>query len=288
MADPGAQSGSSFLAPVVTIHPVHGPRSLLQITGRILLTFLETVGANTVLAWRSARVWWTDAPRWPVVIQQLSQVGLASLPIVMVTGLSIGLVMAVQSWATLVRFNAEVMSGPMVMYSLATQLAPILTALLVCGRAGSNIAAELGTMTVTEQVDALRVMGTDPVSYLVAPRVLALTVLMPILGAVATTIGVFAGGVLLTQILDVDAGAYWYQTEKYVAKWDVLMGLAKCPVLGLAVGVIACREGLRTRGGASGVGDSCTRAVVQGCMVVLVLNFLLTVVINQTYQLIYK
>lgn len=228
-----------------------------------------------------------DRQRWEVIITQLYSIGYLSLPIVLVTGVSMGLVMAVQAHATLVKFNAEVMAGPMVMYSLTTQVGPSMTALLVAGRVGSNIAAELGTMKVTEQIDALRVMGTDPVSYLVMPRVLALTLLMPVLGALAGFVGTYAGGFLLVTLWGVDGGAYWFQTERFVASWDVLTGIAKCPMLGFAVGLIACRQGLLTRGGASGVGESCTKAVVQGSMMVLVMNFVLTLLSNKLYWLLY-
>jgi phospholipid/cholesterol/gamma-HCH transport system permease protein len=253
----------------------------LALVGSLTLDFFTWAGQVSRLGGASMVALVRDRPRWRIIISQMYSIGVYSLPIVLVTGLSIGLVLGVQSFWTLHKFNAEVMAGPMTMFSLVTQLCPILTALLVTGRAGSNIAAELGTMKVTEQVDALRVMGTDPVAYLVAPRVLALTLLMPMLGAVSAIVGVYAAGWLLIYGLGVDGGAYWFQTQKFVASWDVLMGLAKCPVLGFAVGAIACHHGLRTKGGASGVGETCTRAVVQGSMVVLVLNFVLTVMSNR-------
>jgi phospholipid/cholesterol/gamma-HCH transport system permease protein len=270
------------------LRPTHTVKGVLAYVGRGAIDLLSGIGAAAQLASEVLRALLRDRQRWEVMVQQLYSIGYLSLPIVLVTGISMGLVMAVQAHATLVKFHAEVMSGPMVMYSLVTQIGPSMTALLVAGRAGSNIAAEIGTMKVTERIDALRVMGTNPVAYLVMPRVVALTVLMPLLGALAGFVGTFAGGFLLVTVWNVDAGAYWHQTERFVASWDVLMGIAKCPVLGFCMGIIACRQGLLTKGGASGVGESCTKAVVQACMCVLVLNFILTLLSNKLYFLLFR
>ncbi len=268
-----------------SIRPGHQAKGLIAILGREAVLFLAALGDCARLLGAVIRSLIYNRARPEVYTTQLYHIGYLSLPIVLVTGVSMGLVMAVQAYATLIRFNAEVMSGPMVMFSLVSQIGPSMTALLVAGRAGSNIAAELGTMKVTEQIDALRVMGTDPVSYLVAPRVMALFVLMPVLGALAGCVGTFAGGIFLTKLWEVDSGAYWFQTQRYVATWDIMTGIAKCPILGLFMGIIACRQGLMTKGGATGVGESCTRAVVQGCMMVLVMNFILTLLSNKIYHL---
>ncbi len=272
---------------VPAIRPLHTAKSLLILIGRNTRDLLIGVGDCALLARQVFISLISDRQRWEILVTQLYSIGYLSLPIVLVTGVSMGLVMAVQAHATLVKFNAEVMSGPMVMYSLTTQVGPSMTALLVAGRAGSNIAAELGTMKVTEQIDALRVMGTNPISYLVMPRVLALTLLMPVLGILAGCVGTLAGGFLLVTLWGVDGGAYWFQTERFVASWDVLTGIIKCPILGFLMGLIACRQGLLTRGGASGVGESCTKAVVQGSMMVLVMNFVLTLLCNKLYSLLY-
>lgn len=269
------------------IRPFHATKALLITLGRATRELLIGIGDCALLGRQVVLSLLYDRQRWEILITQLYSIGYLSLPIVLVTGVSMGLVMAVQAHATLVKFNAAVMAGPMVMYSLTTQVGPSMTALLVAGRAGSNIAAELGTMKVTEQIDALRVMGTNPISYLVMPRVLALTLLMPVLGALAGFVGTLAGGFLLVNLWGVDGGAYWFQTERFVAKWDVLTGIVKCPILGFFMGLIACRQGLLTRGGASGVGESCTKAVVQGSMVVLVMNFVLTLLSNKLYSLLY-
>ena len=268
-----------------SMRPIHHSRAGVLVFGRAVVRLFGWIGANVDLLRAVLLVLWRDRPRRLVFAEQLYRVGFESLPIVLVTGVSMGLVMAVQAYATLAKFDAEIMSGPMVMYALVAQIGPSMTALLVAGRAGSHIAAELGTMKVTEQVDALRTMGTDPVSYLVAPRVVALTLLLPVLGAFAGVLGTLAGAFLLTTLWGVDPGAYWHQTRVFVATWDICTGLGKCPFLGLCIGIISCREGLRAHGGATGVGEACTRAVVYSSMAVLVMNFVLTLISNKLWHL---
>lgn len=271
--------------PFTYLRPRRQATGMLVLTGRVVLDFLGWCGALSQLLVDVVRALIHDRPRWSVFATQLYHLGYLSLPIVLVTGASMGLIMAVQAYATLIRFNGEVMAGPMVMYSMVTQLGPSMTAILIAGRVGSNIAAELGTMKVTEQVDALRTMGTDPVAYLVVPRIVALVTLMPVMGALAAFAGTMGGGLLLTKAWGVDSGAYWYQTDLYLRHWDVLTGIAKTPFLALLIGLIACRQGLATKGGATGVGESCTKAVVQGCITVMVANFILTLIVNKFWHM---
>jgi phospholipid/cholesterol/gamma-HCH transport system permease protein len=270
--------------PFTYIHP-RTAASLTARIGRGTLAFLGAFGATAVLARDVGRVWLGDRPRRPVIVTQLYHIGYLSLPVVIIFGLSLGLVVAVQAFATLVKFGAEAMSGPMVNYSLISQLAPTFTALIFAGRVGSNMAAEIGTMRVTEQVDALRVMGTDPVSYLVAPRVLASFLLLPLLTAVATVTGMLSASVLCIDIWGVDAGGYWFQAMKYCTWFDVVHGLAKASVFGGIIALICCRQGLRTAGGATGVGQSVTHGVVQASVTVMIANFVLTLIANQIYAL---
>jgi phospholipid/cholesterol/gamma-HCH transport system permease protein len=276
-----------ILNPFTYVRTRRRAESVFSMFGRMSLDFITATGEVGLTFRDVVRALFRESPRRDIIFTQLYHIGYLSLPVVLLTGASMGMVMAVQSFATLHRFNAEAMCGPMINYSVVSQIGPSMTALLVAGRAGSNIAAELGTMKVTEQIDALRVMGTNPIAYLVAPRVLACTALMPVLGALAGLVGVYAGAFLCVSVWHVDQGAYWYQAMKYVQKWDVLMGLAKCPFFGLAIGLIACRQGMMTGGGATGVGQSCTRAVVQASLVVLVLNFLLTLISNELYTVLY-
>lgn len=261
--------------------------NVIGLVGRRLIEFLTATGEASRMGWESLLDLRRDPPQRTILATQLYHLGYLSLPVVVLTGMSMGMVLAVQSYMTLHRFNGEVMAGPMVTYGMVSQVGPSMTALLVAGRAGSNIAAEIGTMKVTEQLDALRVMGSSPIAYLVTPRLIACTFLMPVLGALAGLIGILAAAFLCITIWHVDAGAYWHQTAIYVQRWDILMGLAKCPFFGLIIGLVACRQGMKTGGGATGVGESCTRAVVQASLLVLVINFFLTLISNELYELFY-
>jgi phospholipid/cholesterol/gamma-HCH transport system permease protein len=161
----------------------------------------------------------------------------------------------------------------------------VLTGLMVAGRVGSNMAAELGTMRVTEQLDALRVMGTDPISYLVVPRFLACVLLLPILSVIATVAGILASALLVLGLYQVDAGAYWFRSSQFLLPWDIFVGLMKPLVFGAIISLVGCRQGLMTSGGATGVGVACTRGVVQASLLILVANFLMTVVATRLWYL---
>ncbi len=226
-----------------------------------------------------------NPPRRVVMVRQLYHVGYLSLPIVILTGICIGLVMAVQTHSTLSQFNGENMVGAMVNFSMATQLMPVLAGLTIAGRVGSSIAAEIGTMKVTEQIDALRVMGTDPVQYLFVPRFVACVLLMPFLTALGTFAGIFCAAYLITTIWGVDKAAYWSHAADFVDSWDILTGLFKTIIYGAIIALISCRKGMQTSGGATGVGDACTSAVVASSMAIIVATFLLTLILQKIYLL---
>jgi len=272
-----------IINPFTLIRTRRNAESMLARLGRRCLSFLIATGEAGRLCSSSVHSLIYDPPRRSIMVQQLYHIGYLSLPVVLLTGTSMGMVLAVQSYMTLHRFNGDAMAGPMVTYGMVSQVGPSMTALLVAGRAGSNIAAEIGTMKVTEQLDALRVMGTSPISYLVLPRLFACTLLLPVLGALSGLIGILAAAFLCVTVWHVDAGSYWYQTSIYVQRWDILMGLAKCPFFGLIIGLVACRQGMRTKGGATGVGESCTTAVVEASLLILVSNFFLTMISNDIY-----
>jgi phospholipid/cholesterol/gamma-HCH transport system permease protein len=274
-----------LLNPFTYIRPARTAKGATALIGRLTVEGLTATGQLGALGWAALRALFKDRQRREVIVTQLYHIGFLSLPVVVISGASIGLVMGVQSYATLVKFNAEVMSGPMVNYSLTSQLAPVFTALMVAGRVGSNMAAEIGTMKVTEQLDALRVMGTDPVAYLVAPRFLACVCLMPVLSAIAGAVGVYAAAFLVVDVWQTDGGAYWFNTAKYMKTWDVTTGLAKTFVFGAIIAIVASRRGLMTHGGATGVGEACTRGVVQASVLVMIANFVMTLLTNKLWHL---
>lgn len=210
------------------------------------------------------------------VIEQLDIIGIGSLTVVLLTGLFTGMVLALQSGMTLDQFGARSVVGRLVSASMVKELGPVLTALMVTGRVGSGIAAELGSMVVTDQIAALRALGTDPVRKLVLPRVIAGTVMVPVLTVIANAVGILGGMIISVTQLKVAASIYWSNVVEGLFMDDIWMGLIKPVVLGFALVTIGCHVGLRAKGGTQGVGRATTNAVVSGSVAVLVLDFLVT------------
>lgn len=213
------------------------------------------------------------------VVEQLDAIGIGSLTVVILTGLFTGMVLALQSGMTLDQFGARSVVGRLVSASMVKELGPVLTALMVTGRVGSGIAAELGSMVVTEQIAALRALGTDPIRKLVVPRVIAGTVMVPILTVISDAVGMFGGMIISITQLKVASSIYWSNVIQGLFVADLWMGVIKPVVLGFALVTIGCHVGLRTKGGTQGVGRATTNAVVGGSVAVLVLDFLLTKVL---------
>ncbi|ODS55454.1 MAG: hypothetical protein ABS36_09835 [Acidobacteria bacterium SCN 69-37] len=210
------------------------------------------------------------------VVQQLDLIGVGSLTVVLLTGLFTGMVLALQSGMTLDQFGARSIVGRLVSATMVKELGPVLTALMVTGRVGSGIAAELGSMVVTDQIAALRALGTDPIRKLVLPRVIAGTVMVPVLTVVSNGVGMLGGMIISVTQLRVAASIYWSNVVDGLYMADIWMGLIKPVVLGFALVSIGCHVGLRTKGGTQGVGRATTNAVVTGSVAVLVLDFLIT------------
>jgi phospholipid/cholesterol/gamma-HCH transport system permease protein len=216
-------------------------------------------------------------PRYPHdVVEQLDAIGIGSLTVVLLTGLFTGMVLALQSGITLDQFGARAMVGRLVSATMVKELGPVLTALIVAGRVGSGIAAELGSMVVTEQIAALRSLGTDPVRKLVVPRVIAAVLMLPVLTVIANGLGMAGAWVISTTQLHVASSVYWNNVVMGLFVQDIWMGLIKPFALGFVIATIACYVGLSARGGTQGVGRATTHAVVAGSVVVLAVDFLLT------------
>jgi phospholipid/cholesterol/gamma-HCH transport system permease protein len=210
------------------------------------------------------------------VMEQIDIIGLGSLTVVVLTGFFTGAVLALQSGMTLDQFGARPFVGRLISASMIKELGPVLTALMLAGRVGSGIAAELGSMVVTEQISALRALGTDPIRKLVVPRVLAGSIMCPILTVVANAVGLTGGWLIALTQLRVPSGVYWSSVVQGLYIQDVWMGLIKPVFLGFVIVTIGCHVGLRTSGGTQGVGRSTTNAVVAASVVVLVVDFFLT------------
>lgn len=210
------------------------------------------------------------------MIEQFDSIGLGSLTVVILTGAFTGMVLALQTGMTLDQFGARPVIGQLVSASMVRELGPVLTALMVTGRVGSGIAAELGSMVVTEQISALRALGTDPVRKLVVPRVVAGLVMVPTLTIISDGVGMLGGAIISKMQLHVAYSVYWNNVVNGLVFDDLWMGFIKPVVLGFLIVTIACHVGLRTRGGTQGVGRATTNAVVGASVAVLASDFLIT------------
>ena len=211
-----------------------------------------------------------------LVLTQFEQIGVRSLSIVILTSLFIGMVLALQTAYSLEEFGGKLFVGKVVSLSLIRELAPVMMSLMVGGRVGAGITAEIGTMKVTEQIDALRALATDPVRKLVVPKVLATTLMFPLLTIISCAVGIIGGLFIAVGNLHLSANFYIRSVIETVQYNDLASGVGKTFFFGFAVGLIACFNGLRTSGGADGVGRSTTMSVVTGAITVLVLDFFLT------------
>jgi len=210
------------------------------------------------------------------LLEQMDIVGVGSLPIVLLTGFFIGAVLVLQTAAQFVRFGETSLTGDVVAISLVRELGPTISGLLVAGRNSSGMASELGSMVVTEQVDAMRAMGTDPVRKLVVPRVVATILVLPLLVAMADLIGLFGGWVTAYFTLRIGGVEFWTRATNALELSDLVQGLSKPLVFGFIVATVGCYQGLSVRGGTQGVGRATTQAVVVSSVLILISNFFLT------------
>ncbi len=210
------------------------------------------------------------------IVEQFDLIGFGSLTVVLLSGLFTGAALASQSGMTLDQFGARPVVGRLVSASMVKELGPVLTALMLTGRIGSGIAAELGSMVVTDQINALRALGTDPIRKLVVPRVLAGIFMTPVLTVISDFIGILGGWVVARFQLQVNSGLYWSSVIKGLYMQDVWMGLIKPFVFGFVIVTIACHVGLRTSGGTAGVGRATTVSVVVGSVAVIAADFFVT------------
>ncbi len=225
--------------------------------------------------------------RWTVLIPSFYMIGVSSVPVVAITGTFIGMVLAVQAHSQFQMMGLATRLGSVINISLVKELGPVLAATMLAGRVGSSMAAELGTMRVTEQIDALSALGTNPIHYLAVPRFLACVLLIPLLTLMADFMGVIGGAVVSTQLLGVDSYHYWLHSRNYVGGLDILAGVFKSFFFGAAIAIISCHRGFHSKAGAEGVGKAATEAFVFSFIAILVLDFCLGIVWNKTYRLVY-
>ena len=248
----------------------------LAATGRAFLVFLEATGKLGLFT-IAALSHCLPPPFYPrQILRQMIDIGYYSLPVVGLTALFTGMVLALQSYSGFSRFQAEGAIATVVALSVTRELGPVLGGLMVAGRIGAAMAAEIGTMRVTEQIDALSTLSTNPFKYLVAPRLLAGLAMLPLLVLVADIIGVFGGFLVGVYRLNFNPSSYINRTWEFLEPIDVISGLVKAAVFGFMVSLMGCYHGYHSRGGAQGVGAATTNAVVSASILILVWNYLIT------------
>src|ERR1051326_855163 len=254
--------------------PESGGRAALLPPG--VVAFLDAVGAMTLLTRDAGGRGLRRPPGWRLVSEQLEQVGWRSLSIVNLTALFTGMVLALQLGNYLARFGAKMFVSRIVGMSLVRELGPVLTALMIGGRVGAGITAELGSMAVTDQIDAVRALGASPVRNLVVPRLAAILVMLPVLTIIGDLVGVLGGLVLSVTELNVSADFYLNSLTQVLLLGDVFSGVGKSFFFAYFIGIIACHNGLTVTGGADGVGRATTSTVVAASITVLISDFFLT------------
>ena len=248
----------------------------LALIGRLFIAFLAEIGRLVLFAARTVSHC-VRPPFYPRLLgQQMLTVGYYSLPVVGLTALFTGMVLALQIYTGSARFNAEGAVATIVVIGLTRELGPVLAGLMVAGRVGGAIAAEIGTMRVTEQIDALTTLSTSPFKYLVVPRLIAGATMLPLLVLVGDIIGVFGGYLVGTQKLGFNAASYLRNTVDFLEPLDVISGLVKAAVFGFIITLMGCYQGFYSRGGAQGVGAATTNAVVSASILILAANYVIT------------
>jgi phospholipid/cholesterol/gamma-HCH transport system permease protein len=263
--------------------------------------FIERVGqrtANTLAAFgefarfvgqtiSAMRPSWFRWKNLRLILPQLYDVGTKSVPVVSITGAFIGMVLAVESYTSFKAIGQEARLGSVLNVSVINQIGPVLAAVMLAGRVGGALTAELGTMNVTEQLDALRVMGADPVGFLVVPRLLACLLLTPMLTIYSDFLGVIGGWLIAVKTLGIPSEPYWHYSALGVDNWQIFEGIIKSVFFGGAIGLVGCYKGFTCGAGASGVGRACTESFVASFIAIIVLNFFFAQVSKDWYIAIY-
>lgn len=252
------------------------PRGMLKEVAEPAFTLVRGIKSYLVLTARTAL--WIIRPPYRVgeLMKSMDFIGVQSVFIVSLTGLFSGMVLALQTTHSLRQFNAEGVVGSVVAISLAREISPVFAALMVTARAGSAMAAELGNMRVTEQIDALTTMSVSPVQYLLSPRLIASVLMLPLLCILYSCVGMLGAWFVAVDALGVDPGVFLANIEKYLTLSDFSMGIIKASVFGFLISTISCHQGYFASGGARGVGIATTRAVVQSAVATLVANYMIT------------
>ncbi len=251
--------------------------------GGLGVDWITELGSVAWFGLRTLRWLLTRLPRRETILPNFYQIGVLSLPVVALTGTFIGMVLAVQSYSQFRMLHLESRLGAVINMSLVRELGPVLAATMLAGRVGSSMAAELGTMRVTEQIDALASMGANPIHYLVVPRFLGCLLLIPALTITADFMGVVGGGFYGVCLLGIDSHHYWANSRDYVSNFDLFAGVFKSLFFGAAIALISCHRGFHCEAGAQGVGRAATTAFVSSFVMILLLDLVLAIGLDKLY-----
>jgi phospholipid/cholesterol/gamma-HCH transport system permease protein len=260
---------------------------MISMVGAKTIDGINNMGRYGRFFWRSMVVSLKSCANrisYPLIWTQMYIIGVQSVPVVMITGAFVGMTLAVQAYDQLAGMGLEEHLGVLINISVVKELGPVLAAVMLAGRVGGALTAELGTMNVTEQIDAVRSMGTDPIRYLVAPRILACLLLTPFLIIFAVLMGIIGGAFVSIIQFGINARAYWSFSAQGVELWDVSIGIVKGFFFGVAIAAISCYKGFTCKEGAQGVGQACTEAFVASFISILALDFALAIIFKSIYN----
>jgi phospholipid/cholesterol/gamma-HCH transport system permease protein len=253
---------------------LHRADSLIQLLGSRVLDAVCFVGDLCLFAFRTLTWLIAQRPRGRMLWQVLHEVGVRSCPVVLTTGSFVGMILAIQTYDQFAVMQMENMLGTVLNLTVVKELGPVMVAIMLAGRVGSSMAAELGTMRVTEQIDALTALGANPIQYLVVPRFIACLVLIPLLTFVADGVGVISGWFVSSQLLGINSFFYWQHSLEFVRGYDIFTGFIKSILFGASIAVIGCHRGFHSKAGADGVGRAATEAFVYAFVAILLINLL--------------
>lgn len=244
-----------------------------------IISMLEELGDITILSLQTLLYTFRGNFSWKDLFAQMERIGVDSLPVAIVTAAFVGMVFAVQISYEFVKYGAGNIVGGVMGIAVARELAPALTAVVIAGRVGSAFAAEIGTMAVTEQIDAIYAMGSDPIKHLVVPRFIASTLMLPILTIFADLVGFFGGYLVAVYVVGINTYGYMDSASSLLTMNDILGGIIKAVFFGMIISIIGCYRGLRTKGGARGVGEATTNSVVYSLMAIFIVNYFLSLML---------
>ncbi len=267
--------------------PVTAVADSIADVGAVVIRWIETLGDMALFMWRTVSWLVSRVPRRDTLIPAFYNIGVLSLPVVALTGTFIGMVLAVQSYSQFRQFGFETRLGALINLSMCRELGPVLAATMLAGRVGSALAAEIGTMRVTEQIDALASMGANPVQYLVVPRFLGCLLMIPSLTIMAIFMGVVGGWLYSVNVFGIDSYHYWHNSQEFVHNWDLFYGIFKSVFFGATIAIVSCYRGFNCAPGAEGVGRAATQAFVLSFVIILILDFFLSIGLDKVHDFIW-